>query len=236
MGKRAPKLLLIAGLICGIAALSLPVAGAETPMGGNLVERTEKLKKRLEARIAEVTRNPAQRRAIIDEGRERTVLCSHCHGKDGIAIQRPGLKRIVPNLAGQNPVYIIDQFQRFEDNRRQDFMMGGLAKNFSEEDMIKMAIYYSRMRSKTAGGGRPDLRAKGKQIFSQICVGCHGEDGKGQEGYAMIAGQRADYVVQMLKTFRDDRERRVNPWMTGVALGLSDEDMEAVASYLANLK
>jgi cytochrome c553 len=236
MGKRAPKLLLVSGLICGIAALTLPVVGAETPMGGNLVLETEKLKKRLEARIAEVTRNPAQLRAIIDEGRERTVLCGHCHGKDGIAIQRPGLKRIVPNLAGQNPVYIIDQFKRFEDNRRQDFMMGGLAKNFTEEDMIKMAIYYSRMRPKTAGGGRADLRAKGKQIFSQICVGCHGADGKGQEGYAMIAGQRPDYVVQMLKTFRDDRERRVNPWMTGVALGLSDEDMEAVASYLANLK
>ena len=40
----------------------------------------------------------------------------------------------------------------------------------------------------------------------------------------------------MLRTFRDDRNRRVNPWMTGVAVQLSDEDMDAVASYLANLK
>jgi cytochrome c553 len=80
------------------------------------------------------------------------------------------------------------------------------------------------------------LRAKGKEIFDSTCVTCHGKNGRGKEGYAMIAGQRADYLVQMLKTFRDDRVRRINPWMTGIAVRLTDEDMEAVASYLANLK
>jgi cytochrome c553 len=102
--------------------------------------------------------------------------------------------------------------------------------------MINTAIYYSMLEPVVAGGGRPDVRPKGKKIFDRICATCHGKDGKGQEGYAMIAGQRADYIVQMLKTFRDDRGRRNNPWMTGVAVGLSDDDMEAVASYLANLQ
>ncbi len=235
MGKRAPIRFLVSGLICGIGFLALPAVPVDAAED-NLVQKTEELKKRLEARIAEVTSDPVRLRAYLEQGQERIILCNHCHGKDGVAIQRPGLKRIVPNLAGQNPVYIIDQFQRFEDGRRKDFMMGGLAKNFTEEDMIKIAIYYSRLRPKTAGGGRPDLRAKGKELFKQICHACHGEDGRGQAGYAMIAGQRADYVTQMLKTFRDDRERRINPWMTGVAVGLSDEDMEAVASYLANMK
>jgi cytochrome c553 len=209
---------------------------ADPANSSNLVQRTMELRRHLEARIAELSANREKLAEAMQKGYDRTVLCRHCHGEDGIAIQREGLQRIVPNLAGQNPVYIVDQFQRFEDGRRKDFMMGGLAVNYTEEDMINTAIYYSMLEPVVAGGGRPDIRPQGKEIFDRICASCHGKDGKGQEGYAMIAGQRADYIVQMLKTFRDDRGRRNNPWMTGVAVGLSDEDMEAVASYLANLQ
>ena len=234
--RKLVSLVIASGLVAGALLLTNGIVSAVAAEGNGLVAETEALKKRLEARIARATANPEDLMLIQQEGRARTVLCRHCHGEEGIAIQHEGLKRIVPNLAGQNPVYIIDQFKRFEDGRRKDFMMGGLAKNFSEEDMIKMAIFYSSMRHVSSGGGRPDLRLRGKKIFESICVTCHGADGRGQEGYAMIAGQRADYIAQMLRTFRDDRDRRVNPWMTGVAVQLSDEDMDAVASYLANLK
>lgn len=229
--RKLASILVVLGLVFGLADA---VSAAEN--SSNLLQHTEALKRRLESRIAVVTSNPERLAAIMREGRDRTVLCRYCHGENGIAIQREGLKRIVPNLAGQNPVYIIDQFQRFGDGRRKDFMMGGLANNFTEEDMIKIAIFYSELPPKTAGGGHLSMQAKGKEIFKRVCHSCHGEDGRGQEGYAMIAGQRADYVEQMLHTFRDDRERRVNPWMTGVAVGLSDEDIEAVSAYVANLR
>ncbi len=224
-------------VLFGIVVAGMAMAADPAPASdGNLVQRTAELRKHLEERIAELRADRSKLTDAMQQGYDRTVLCRHCHGKDGIAIQREGLQRIVPNLAGQNPVYIVDQFQRFEDGRRKDFMMGGLAVNFSEDDMINTAIYYSMLKPEVAGGGSLELLPKGKQIFDGICAACHGKDGKGQEGYAMIAGQRADYIVQMLKTFRDDRGRRVNPWMTGVSVGLSDNDMEAVASYLANLK
>jgi cytochrome c553 len=234
--RKLASLAIASGFVFGVLALTHGTASVEAAEGNGLVVETEALKKRLEARIARATSNPEDLMMIRQEGKARTVLCRHCHGEEGVAVQHEGLKRIVPNLAGQNPVYLIDQFKRFEDGRRKDFMMGGLAKNFTEEDMIKMAIFYSSMDAVSSGGGRPDLRMKGKDIYQKICVGCHGENGRGQEGYAMIAGQRADYIAQMLRTFRDDRDRRVNPWMTGVAVQLSDEDMDAVASYLSNLK
>ena len=236
--RKLASILVVLGLVFGLAAAASAAENYDDVIKQDqyLIQKTEALKKRLKARIAEVTSSPEKLATIMREGRDRTVLCRYCHGENGIAIQREGLKRIVPNLAGQNPVYIIDQFQRFGDGRRKDFMMGGLANNFTEEDMIKIAIFFSELRPVTAGGGNPALRAKGKEIFKQVCHKCHGEDGRGQAGYAMIAGQRADYVDQMLHTFRDDRERRVNPWMTGVAVGLSDEDIDAVASYVANMR
>jgi cytochrome c553 len=40
----------------------------------------------------------------------------------------------------------------------------------------------------------------------------------------------------MLKEFRDRTGKRINVWMTGVAIRLNDQDIEAVATYLSNLK
>ncbi len=188
------------------------------------------LRNQLEARIAEITKNPREHKAMIREGRDRTVLCTTCHGEDGMAV-----KEVTPNLAGQNPVYIVDQFQRYGDGRRNDYWMSSLAMTLSVEDKIKIALYYADMEMKASGGGDPTLMATGEKLFKDICVGCHGADGRGQEGYARLAGQRYDYVVKMLKEFRDRTGKRINVWMTGVAIRLSDRDIEAVATYLANL-
>jgi cytochrome c553 len=194
-------------------------------------DQANQLRSLLETRIAEIAKDKKLQKRMAKEGRDRTVLCNTCHGQDGMAIQP-----LTPNLAGQNPVYIVDQFERFGDGRRNDYLMSNLAKTFSLEDKIKIAIYYAEMEMKQSGGGKSELLQKGQQIYKEICVECHGENGRGQEGYARLAGQRYDYVVKMLKEFRDRTGRRTNVWMTSVAIRLNDQDMEAVATYLANLK
>ncbi|MCG8485995.1 MAG: c-type cytochrome [Candidatus Thiodiazotropha sp.] len=194
-------------------------------------DQAMQLRNMLEKRIAEIAKNEKLKKSMAKEGRDRTVLCNTCHGSDGMATQP-----LTPNLAGQNPVYIVDQFQRFGDGRRNDYLMSNLAKTFTLEDKIKIAIYYAEMDIKLSGGGKPELLKEGQQIYKDVCVECHGENGRGQEGYALLAGQRYDYVVKMLKEFRDRTGKRTNVWMTGVAIRLDDQDMEAVATYLANLK
>ncbi|PVV08378.1 MAG: hypothetical protein B6D77_11970 [gamma proteobacterium symbiont of Ctena orbiculata] len=211
------------------------IAIASMLMGQNAMadEMNEdlKLRKNLENRIQSIAKNRKLHQQMITEGRERTILCNTCHGDDGIAVQP-----LAPNLAGQNPAYIVDQFQRFGDGRRNDYLMSNLAKTFSFEDKIKIALYYADMEMKPSGGGNPSLLADGEKIYKQNCVKCHGDNGRGQEGYARLAGQRHDYVVKMLKEFRDRTGKRTNVWMSGVAIRLSDQDMDAVATYLANLK
>ncbi|MES9971331.1 MAG: c-type cytochrome [Candidatus Thiodiazotropha sp.] len=211
------------------------IAIASMLMGQNAVadEVNEdlKLRKNLENRIQAIAKNRKLHKKMVTEGRERTILCNSCHGVDGIAVQP-----LAPNLAGQNPTYIVDQFQRFGDGRRNDYLMSNLAKTFSFEDKIKIALYYADMEMKPSGGGNPSLLDEGKKIYKETCVKCHGENGRGQEGYARLAGQRHDYVVKMLKEFRDRTGKRTNVWMSGVAIRLSDQDMDAVATYLANLK
>jgi cytochrome c553 len=190
------------------------------------------LRQKLEKRITEITKNKKLHRKMLREGRDRTVLCTTCHGEDGMAIQT---EPATPNLAGQNPVYIVDQFQRYGDGRRNDYWMSNLAKTLDVEDKIKIALYYAQMNMKPSGGGKQALMAEGENLFKEFCVSCHGHDGRGQEGYARLAGQQYEYVVKMLKEFRDRTGKRINVWMTGVAIRLSDQDIEALATYLANL-
>ncbi|MCG8429245.1 MAG: c-type cytochrome [Chromatiales bacterium] len=195
------------------------------------VASQERIKKELEQRIQSLKSDPKKLKELREEGQSRTVLCRTCHGKDGISV-----KELVPNLAGQNPVYIVDQFQRFSDGRRFDYLMSGLAKSFSDEERINIALYYSSLDKQLGGGVDSPLLPEGKTVYNEICAECHGTDGQGQEGYAMLAGQRQDYVLKMLKEFRDRTGRRSNPWMSAVALRLSDQQMEAVAAYITNLK
>lgn len=210
-----------------IGTLSLAYAEPAHPD----IATQEKIIQELTPRIEALKSDPKKLAQVIEEGRNRTVLCRTCHGKDGIAV-----KELVPNLAGQNPVYIVDQFQRFGDGRRYDYLMSGLAKSFSDEDKIKVALYYSTLKARAAGGGDPALLSRGEEIFTSTCSGCHGADGHGEQGYARLAGQRPDYVLKMLQEFRDRTGRRSNPWMTAVAIRLSDPQMQAVAAYIANLQ
>ena len=222
-----------------IAAIALmpALASAQEAAGPGLAAMGEdpaiylEIRKEIEDKIKEIKQDEKAHQEMMEEGRARTVLCKTCHGPDGMSV-----KEGVPNLAGQNPAYIVDQFLRFGDGRRTNYLMSGLAKSFSKEDKLKIALYFASLPNRVSGGGKPELQAKGKEIFATTCAGCHGADGHGEEGYARLAGQRFDYVVKMLHEFKDRTGRRINPWMSSVALKLSDEEIDAVATYVANLK
>ena len=67
--------------------------------------------------------------------------CAVCHGLDGIA-KNPE----APNLAGENPTYIIKQLKAFKSGERKNDMMAIIAKDLSEDDMANVAAWYSRIK------------------------------------------------------------------------------------------
>lgn len=82
--------------------------------------------------------------------------------------------------------------------------------------------------------------AKGQQIASQICVGCHSADGNSvAAANPKLAGQIEDYLYKQLKNFKaaDGKPaERQNPVMNGMVAALSDADMKNVAAYFASQK
>ncbi|MBX2838790.1 MAG: cytochrome c4 [Gammaproteobacteria bacterium] len=69
---------------------------------------------------------------------------------------------------------------------------------------------------------------------SATCAACHGADGKAIiPAYPNLAGQHAGYTAKQLMNFRDGD--RVNPVMSPMAAGLSDEDIADLAAYYESL-
>ncbi|GAB2191478.1 c-type cytochrome [Sessilibacter sp. MAH2] len=76
------------------------------------------------------------------------------------------------------------------------------------------------------------------QAKSAFCASCHGPDGKTTvaPNYPKIGGQNADYLVNALKAYRaGERKGGLSDFMTPMAAGLSDQDIEDLAAYFASL-
>ena len=204
--------LLFAVLLCGQAG-----AAVESPSS-------------VEVRLTAVMLDAKEREAAALAGKKAAFLCVHCHGENGVSALDH-----VPNLAGQNPVYLLNQIDKFGDGRRKDEFMTGLVKMLKPEDRFSMAVFYASQPVKPSPSRDVYLEQAGGKHFARACVGCHGAKGHGNREIARLAGQQRGYIRDALKGYRQASGLRADPRMTGVAKGLSDPDISALAAYLAIL-
>lgn len=71
------------------------------------------------------------------------------------------------------------------------------------------------------------------EYLSAECMTCHRPDGK-EQGIPSIVGWAEDNFVEVMRSYRD--RVRPNPIMQTVAGKLSDQEIRALAAYLATLK
>jgi cytochrome c len=81
--------------------------------------------------------------------------------------------------------------------------------------------------------------ADGAALYkSKTCVACHGKDGKSPvlPNYPKIAGQNEAYVLQQMKDIKSGaRSNGQSAAMKGVMHLVSDEEIQALAKYVASL-
>jgi cytochrome c553 len=189
------------------------------------------LRARLEERVARVQGDVTAREQAISDGRAHATFCAYCHGPDGNST-----KPEIPTLAGQNPAYLLDQIERFASGTRKDYttVMPQLARRFTAEDKLALVVYYASVRAQPAHGD-PALAPTGATLYRQKCQQCHGPDGNGSGGFARLAGQQPVYVQRTLAGFRNQKAERVSPVMSAMVEGLSDDQIAALAAYIANM-
>jgi cytochrome c553 len=170
-------------------------------------------------------------------GREKAQVCASCHGERGISAM-PG----VPSLAGQTDQFIQWQLVFFRSGRRENPLMSPIAADLTDEDVRNLGAYFASLpRNADPAKADPepdaDLRSKGQAIAHQYhCAVCHMDNFLGKQAAALIANQRADYLVKALADYRAAARPSVGvAAMTEAASGLSDDEIAALAHFLAAL-
>lgn len=175
------------------------------------------------AAVAAVTGDAAAGR------KQAAAECASCHGAEGISPNDTW-----PSLAGQNAAYLVRIMSAYKSGDQQDVMMTPLSKRLSDQEIRNLAVYYSGLSCRdraAASGVRGDVAAGG--ALAKNCASCHGEAGIGTNpAWPNFAGQKAGYLVNVLKAFRGGL--RKDPTMASVVRGLSDADINNLAAYYAS--
>lgn len=177
-----------------------------------------------------------------DAKRMAAEVCASCHGPGGHSTSAA-----FPRLAGQTKEYLAAQLKAFRDRSRGDPMaqafMWGMSSQLNDETIAQLAAYYAAQKPSPGRGGDSKLIRDGQAIFergiaaSQVvaCATCHQNDGRGKEVFPMLAGQHADYLVKQLALFKSElRADASAAIMHGVSAGMTFDQMQAVAAYLAS--
>ncbi len=167
------------------------------------------------------------------------MACVACHGSAGNSTIT-----VNPKLAGQHAAYLQKQLHDFTTPARNNAVMTGISKALTEEDMRNIAAYLEQQKPAPGAAKNKEIIELGKKIYRggiaeknvPACAGCHSPNGAGIPAqFARVAGQHQDYTVAQLTNFRGGA-RTNSAQMTAISKRLSDEEMAAVADYIAGLK
>ncbi len=158
-----------------------------------------------------------------DEGASVAAVCTNCHGAHGVS-ETAG----VPNLAGQQPVYLIVSTQEYKDGGRGHVEKGAMLKGLEDVDIEKMALYFAAQvppaREAPAFGN-----AMAGEPLTAECGGCHGAHGISHDPMVpSLAGQEPNYLVAAVTAYRNGGRKHEE-----MVTDRSDSDIEDIAAYYA---
>lgn len=152
-------------------------------------------------------------------GEALSASCGECHGSRGVSHEP-----LVPNLAGQEPTYLVNAIRAYRDHERSHEDM---VADISDAEIADLAAFYSVQ----AAGSLTD---SGEELDSVVakCNRCHARD-EGESSLAVpsLNGQKRDYLVRVMKQYRDDD--RGSSMMHKMSSGYSDELIEQLADWYA---
>ncbi|WP_046867952.1 c-type cytochrome [Microvirga massiliensis] len=172
--------------------------------------------------------------ADLSAGKEKADLCTNCHGEVGISqIQE------TPSLAGQPDLFVQWQLIFFRSGTRKNEAMQPIAEQLTNEDIRNLGAYFSSLSPPRPAepDDQPALTEAGARIAAaRRCASCHTDTFVGTKATARIASQREEYLVKALRDYKSGvRSGGGMAAMADVAYSLSDDEITALAHYLARL-
>jgi cytochrome c553 len=186
----------------------------------------------------------------IEAGKEKAATCSACHGAEGISVNP-----LWPNIAGQSATYIVEQVTAFRDGasdpetaKRYDPLMSPQSMSLSDEDIRDLAVYFESLPAAAQAVADTSTLSRAEKLYrggdiengTAACLACHGPTGRGNPAasYPALQGQHAVYTAKQLNDYANGTRTSdgVTRVMRDIAARLSQEDIDALASYVQGLR
>ena len=163
---------------------------------------------------------------------QKAQLCSACHGESGVPQQKT-----TPVIWGEQLGYLYLELRDYKSGARKNDQMSGIAASLERDDMMALAQYFSQKPWPNLAQPRASDAAVAQALratSSVVCTSCHQEGYKGEGTQPRLAGQQKDYLNQTMLDFRDGK-RGNNPGMSDLMKSIAENDIPAIAEYLAGL-
>lgn len=205
------------------------------------------------AYAAEPAKTEAKKKKMSPKRLYLRRTCIACHGRNGArAIQD------YPNLAGQNPKYMIRQMKDIlkgkrkgspdaTGNPRSEGMRGSLVTpegeyRITNEEIKVISEWLAEQKpAKPTPLETPLTEAQLKEaekLYKSKCLSCHGKEGKKTKikDYPIIAGQKRSYIVTQITDIRSKaRKHGKTATMIPFVKKLTDKQIGLLADYLSQI-
>jgi cytochrome c553 len=164
---------------------------------------------------------------------ERLNACAGCHGADGNS-QVAG----TPSIAGQPKIFLENYLVMTREGIRGNDVMRALLKGLPDKDLVALANHYTRLPAKPlADKADPKLFSRGKDIAARNrCASCHESKFQGKEQMPRLAGQREEFLADILLQYRQNKRAGGDTLMNAALQGIPEADFKALAHYFSRLK
>lgn len=171
-------------------------------------------------------------------------VCSQCHERDGDS-NDPNM----PIIGGYSAPYIISSMMAYKDKTRscpeieyisedkkvEKTDMCRISRDLSDEDIEKLALYYSNKKFRRANQDfNLTLARKGQLIHERDCEKCHSEGGSlASDDAGILAGQWTPYLKQQFFAFYAEK-RQLDRKMKPKFNKLDKTEIEALLNFYAS--
>ena len=164
---------------------------------------------------------------------EKLAACAGCHGADGNSVVAG-----TPSIAAQPRIFLENYLVMSREGVRGPAVMQALLKGVPDKDLIALAVHYSKLKAK-ASEEKTDQKLfnRGREIAAKNrCASCHETKFQGREQMPRLAGQREEFLAEMLLQYRQNKRPGGDTMMNATLYGIPEADFKALAHYLSRLK
>jgi len=163
----------------------------------------------------------------------RLKACAACHGQDGNSVIAG-----TPSIAGQPRIFLENYLVMSREGVRGPAAMQAMLKGVRDSEIVALSKHYAGLKARPLSDTVDrKLFERGRGIAARSrCGSCHLPNYTGREQMPRLAGQREEFLTEVMLQYRQNRRPGGDTMMSAALYGIPESDFPALAHYFSRLK